>query len=222
MKPIRSPGRPGADVAAEVLVRHARQAGVTDERVLEAVGTVPRALFVPGCYADETWLDEPFPIGHGQTTSQPSLIARMVEALELTATARVLEVGTGLGYQAALLGRLAGEVYTVELVRELADEAARRLRDFGADNVHVICGDGSLGLPGKAPFDGIVAGCAASKIPDAFAQQLAEGGRLVLPLRRRRDEWVGVYARDDGELRLLQQLCPVRFVPLVTSSSPTS
>jgi protein-L-isoaspartate(D-aspartate) O-methyltransferase len=204
-------------VAADALVRRARQAGVTDARVLQALRDVPRAMFVPAHYAHDAWLDEPFSIGHHQTTSQPSLIALMIEALELSPTDTVLEVGTGLGYEAALLARLAAQVLTVERVPELAEAAGERLRAAGVTNVEVVSGDGSLGLPEKAPFDAIIAAATADRIPLAFGEQLAEGGRLVLPLRRGLGEAVEVYRRSEGSLRRTKHLCSVRFVPLIVS-----
>ena len=206
-----------AAVAAEVLVRRARQAGVTDPLVLQALRDVPRTLFVPRHYAHETWLDEPFAIGYDQTTSQPSLIALMIQALELSPTDTVLEVGTGLGYEAALLARLAAHVHTVERVPELAEAAAERVRAAGITNVEVTCGDGSLGLPELAPFDAIVAAATADRIPPAFEEQLADGGRLVLPLRHGPAETVEVYQRNEGVLRRTKRLCAVRFVPLIVS-----
>lgn len=202
--------------AGEVLARQAAGAGVVDPRVLSAVRTVPRWRFVPARFAAQAFLDEPFPIGCGQTTSQPSLVARMVEALALAGTDRVLEIGTGLGYEAALMASLVRSVDTIELVPELAAEARRRLAAAGVPNVEVHRGDGHRGLPELAPFDAIVAAATTSVIPPAFCEQLAEGRRLVLPVRDAWSESVRVYERRDSALHLAGQLGAVRFVPFVT------
>lgn len=206
---MQRPDRPSAQVAA------ARRAGVRDERVLDALAAVPRARFVPEAARAEADLDHPVRIGEGQTTSQPSLIAEMLGALELTGTERVLEVGTGYGYEAALLAHLAAEVYTIERFPALAAQARENLDACGLDRVHVVTGDGTRGLPDHAPFDGIVVAAAAADLPPALAEQLAEGGRLVAPLGRSGHQEAVVFQRRSGELTEVRRLAGVRFVPLV-------
>jgi protein-L-isoaspartate(D-aspartate) O-methyltransferase len=174
------------------LVKAARAAGVRDERVLDALGTVPRARFVPPEHADEVDLDRPIPIPGGQVTTQPSLVAAMVEALALTGKERVLEIGTGLGYQAAVLARLAGEVWTVERRPELADTARRNLQGLA----HVVVGDGSEGLPEHAPFDAIIVAAAYPTVPPPLVEQLTPDGRLVQPIGPSGAEDVILFRRD--------------------------
>jgi len=189
--------------------------GVRDPRVLEAMRTVPRHRFVDPSLAGEAYNDYPLPIGHGQTISQPFIVAYMVELLRVKPEHRVLEVGTGCGYQAAVLGELAREVYTIEIVEPLARCAKETLAALGYENVHVRHGDGYHGWPEQAPFDGIIVAAAPEEVPPALVEQLAPGGRLVIPV-----------GRDDQEIRVItrsaegiveERLIPVRFVPLVRS-----
>jgi protein-L-isoaspartate(D-aspartate) O-methyltransferase len=189
--------------------------GVRDRRVLEAMRTVPRERFVPESLADHAYDDNPLPIGAGQTISQPFIVASMTEALELTPDAKVLEVGTGSGYAAAVLSWVAQEVWTIERHGELAGRAAETLAGLGCDNVHVAEGDGTLGWPEAAPFDGIVVTADAPTVPEALLDQLADGGRLVIPVgpRHGRQELV-VIARAGDEFERTS-LGGVRFVPLV-------
>ena len=192
-----------------------RGRGIRDERVLEAMGQVPRHEFVPAELLRESYEDHPLPIGGGQTISQPYIVAQMVEALALQGSERVLEVGTGSGYQAAVLARLAARVYTIECDPALARTARERLNRLGfGDTVEVIEGDGSAGYAPGAPYDGILVAAAAPDVPVQLVEQLAEGGRLVIP----------VGERDSQELRLIHKLggTPVvtklgycRFVPLL-------
>ncbi len=191
----------------------ARAAGVTDAQVLRAVAEVPRATFAPP--GTEVSVDAAVPLTHGQTTSQPSLVALMLEALRLTPRSRVLEVGTGYGYEAALLARLARDVWTVERVPELAVQAVRRLAEIGATNAHVVFGDGSRGLPEHAPYDGIVVAAQAERVPAELLDQLAEAGRLVVPVGDGERQECRVFARRDGVVVEVEGLGPVRFVPLV-------
>jgi protein-L-isoaspartate(D-aspartate) O-methyltransferase len=159
-----------------------RARGIADERVLRAMATVPRHLFVPDTERDVAYADGPLPIGFGQTISQPYIVALMLEALELRGYETVLEVGAGSGYQAALLGRLVRKVYAVEIVPELADSASRALAGFGASNVEVVVGDGSVGLLEHAPYDAIVVAAGAPSVPEPLVEQLMVGGRLVVPV----------------------------------------
>jgi len=191
-----------------------RRRGIRDERVLAAMGRMPRHEFVPPQLFPEAYEDHPLPIGGGQTISQPYIVAAMIEALALQGAESVLEVGTGSGYEAAVLAALAARVYTIEYDAELARTARERLSRMGLANIVVIEGDGSLGYPAAAPYEGILVAAAAPEIPPRLFEQLTEGGRLVIPVGR----------RDWQELRLIRKLDakPVvtrlgqcRFVPLL-------
>jgi protein-L-isoaspartate(D-aspartate) O-methyltransferase len=191
-----------------------RGRGIRDERVLAAMGKVPRESFIVPEYAREAYADGPLPIGEGQTVSQPYMVAAMVEALEVDPSDRVLEVGTGTGYEAAVLTELAAEVWTIERHAELADQARQILAELGCENVHVICGDGSLGLPEQAPFDRIVVAAGAPQAPPSLIAQLAEGGTLVVPVGNRVDQQLQVARKIAGEIITTRHvLCC--FVPLV-------
>jgi protein-L-isoaspartate(D-aspartate) O-methyltransferase len=159
-----------------------RSEGIEDARLLAAVRAVPRREFVPSGLRDRAYLDIPLPIQHGQVTTQPSLVARMVEALSLTGEERVLEVGTGYGWQTALLARLAREIWSIERWEDLAETARENLNRLGVTNATVVVGDGSEGLPGKAPFDAILVSAAFLEVPGPLRAQLAPGGRLVQPI----------------------------------------
>lgn len=156
--------------------------GVKDRRVLNAMFKVERHLFVPYKHRHQAYGDFPLHIGEGQTISQPYIVALMTEALELKENEKVLEVGTGSGYQAAILAELAKDVYTIEIIEPLAKEAESRLRKLGYNNIHVRCGDGYLGWKEAAPFDVIIITCATSGVPEPLLEQLADGGRMILPL----------------------------------------
>lgn len=187
--------------------------GITDPRVLEAMLAVPRHLFVPEECAATAYADQPLPIGDGQTISQPFMVAAMTEALELTGNERVLEVGTGSGYQAAVLSLLAREVYTIENHAALGLAAQQRLTELGYANVHVHAGDGTLGLPELAPFDAIVVTAAAPRIPPPLLEQLASGGRLVIPVGGS-DHQELLQVRKSGNETTSRALHACRFVPL--------
>ena len=156
--------------------------GVRDGRVLAAMAAVPRERFVPPALTDEAYEDRPLPIGDGQTISQPYIVAVMTEALRLAATDRVLEIGTGSGYSAAVLAEIVADVYTIERLGSLAASARRRLSDLGYENVHVRCDDGTKGWPQHAPYDAIVVTAGGPEIPKALLEQLTVGGRLVMPV----------------------------------------
>lgn len=183
-------------------------------RVSDAFAEIDRAGFVPAGSV-EVYRDRPVPIPEGQTTSQPSLIARMIEALAPGPDDRVLEVGTGYGYQTALLAKLCREVVSMDRWESLAEQARRNLAAAGIENARVLVGDGWKGCPERAPFDGIVVAAAAPEVPSAYAAQLAEGGRLVIPVKRRGSDEVTLYEKRDGRLEDVRLVAPARFVPLV-------
>lgn len=188
---------------------------IKDPRVLDAMGRVPRHLFVPDASLRLAYRDAPLPIGYGQTISQPTVVAIMTEALELRGRERVLEIGTGSGYQAAVLSLLAADVYSIEIVRDLADEARERLARLGYANVHVRAGDGYKGWPEHAPFDRIVVTAAPPEVPRDLLAQLVEGGILVLPVGS--SPWsqrLVRYRKRHGEISH-EDLGAVRFVPMV-------
>lgn len=188
--------------------------GIRDERVLEAMQAVPRHHFVPSEDQHLAYADGPLPIGHRQTISQPFIVALMTQLLELKGEERVLEVGAGSGYQAAVLGHLAREVYSVERIPELAAKAEATLRELGIENVHVEVGDGTQGLPEHAPYDGIIVTAAAPQVPKPLKEQLADGGRLVLPVGSQMGQVLERWRRD-GDQYQRETLTPVAFVPLV-------
>jgi protein-L-isoaspartate(D-aspartate) O-methyltransferase len=188
--------------------------GILDERVLDAMASVPRELFVPEEARAAAYADEALSIGHGQTISQPFMVARICELLGLRGDERVLDVGTGSGYQAAVLGRLARGVHTIERIPELAQRARAALAEAEAANVTVHVGDGSLGLPAHAPYGGIAVAAAAPEIPEALVAQLAPGGRLVVPVGTELDQQLLVVEQAPGSPRVIRSV-PCRFVPLL-------
>jgi protein-L-isoaspartate(D-aspartate) O-methyltransferase len=188
---------------------------VSAPHVLAALRTVPRHRFVPGVPLGEAYGDHPVPIGHGATISQPTVVGLMSEALELSGGERVLEIGTGSGYQAAVLCRLAREVETVEVVPELGARASRILSEMGCTNVRVHVGDGWRGHPEGAPYDRIVVTAAPDRLPEALVEQLAEGGLLVVPVGpQSTDQRLERFWKKDGKLDM-EDLGAVRFVPMV-------
>lgn len=198
----------------EMVQRQLRKRGIRDERVLAAMLNVPRHEFVPPALVGEAYTDRPLPIGHEQTISQPFMVAAMTAALELSGEERVLEIGSGSGYQAAVLSPLAREVHTVEMHDDLATETAARLRRLGYNNVHVHIGDGTLGWPDGAPFEAIVVTAAAPNIPPPLAAQLAEGGRLVIPVGTADEQRLLRVDKHDNALTT-RELYHCRFVPLL-------
>ena len=194
--------------------RQLRGRDIVDERVLEAMERVPRELFVPEDLRDRAFDDAALPIGAGQTISQPYMVARIAEELGLDGDERVLDVGTGSGYQAALLSELADEVHTIERIPELAEQARANLTAAGYDSVVVHVGDGSRGLPEHAPYDAIAVAAAAPSFPQALYDQLRTGGRLVVPVGGRRGQRLEVVVRSPEGPAVIRSV-PCRFVPLV-------
>lgn len=191
-----------------------RGRGIREQRVLEVMGKVPRHLFVAGSLRDRAYEDYPLPIGEGQTISQPYVVALMTEALKLKPTDRVLEIGTGSGYQAAVLAGMVKEVYTIEIRKGLAEEAEKRLKELGYRNVKVRYGDGYFGWEQQAPFDAIMITASANHIPPPLIKQLKEGGRLIIPLGSTvYFQTLTLAAKKKGELEL-EQLTSVAFVPM--------
>jgi len=201
------------DARARMVADQIRARGVRDPRVLRAVERVPREVFLPDAQRAEAYEDRPVPIGFGQTISQPYIVAYMTEALKVESSHRVLEIGTGCGYQTAVLAELAAEVYSIELIAVLAERARRTLDGLGYANVHVRAGDGHAGWPEHAPFDRILAAAAPPAVPPALIEQLVDGGILVIPVGVGEQE-LRVLRKHGGRVELLSTL-PVRFVPMV-------
>ena len=197
------------------LIMELRRNGVTDSRVCGVIERLPRELFVPEAFRDQAYEDTALPIGCHQTLSAPIVVGRMTQALALSERMKVLEVGTGSGYHAAVLSKLCRRVYTVERYRELLDEAARRFTELGISNITWKVGDGTLGWPEQAPFERIVVTAAATDVPPVLAEQLAIGGVMVVPV----DDGVGdprlLRVRRDAAGLDTEDLGPIRFVPLI-------
>lgn len=208
--------RKGSDAERKRMVeRQLRARGISDSRVLAAMSDVPREAFVPDRLRGAAYDDQPLPIGSGQTISQPYTVAFMAQSLELRPDDRVLEIGTGSGYSAAILGRLAAVVHSVERIAALAEHARSVLESLSVDNVHVHFGDGSLGWPDEAPFEAIIVTAGAAALPLAYLDQLAEGGRILIPLGPVPHRQTLVLFRvNRGELEVID-LGPFAFVPLV-------
>jgi len=212
-KPV--PGRDYFTRQREEMVRYQIEArGINDPRVLAAMRKVPRHLYVPPEERKRAYMDSPLPIGYGQTISQPYIVALMTELLELKGEERVLEIGTGSGYQAAILAELAGEVYTIEIIEALAKRAESALKAQGYENINVKSGDGFLGWPEVAPFDRIVVTCAPEEVPQPLKEQLAEGGRIVIPVGPQFPcQMLKVLEKREGRIKE-KSVIPVRFVPM--------
>ena len=203
-----------AQARLEMVETQIRRRHITDGRVLECLERVPRHEFVPAEFRARAYEDAPLPIGEGQTISQPYIVAAMTAALRLQGDERVLEIGTGFGYQAAVLACLAREVFSVEFRAELATEAAERLARLDFKNVHVHCGDGTLGLPEFAPYDAILVAAAAPSVPAPLLAQLAEGGRMIVPVGDVENQDLRLIERSHDTFRTIM-LEPCRFVPLL-------
>jgi len=203
-----------APQCAEMIEKQLRRRGISDAAVLAAMTAVPRHEFVPPELRSQAYDDLPLPIGGGQTISQPYMVAAMTAALHLQPGDRVLEIGTGCGYQAAVLSRLVKEVFTIERRPELAAAASAALARLGSPNAHVHCGDGTLGLPELAPFDAILVAAAAPRVPQPLLAQLADGGRMILPVGDAEHQELRLIEKR-GDAFPTKKLEGCRFVPLV-------
>ena len=197
-----------------MVVRQLERRGITDQRVLQAMGEVPRHEFVPSEARTYAYDDRPLPIGFDQTISQPYIVAFMTEELQPQSRDRVLEVGTGSGYQAAILAELVAEVYTIEIIEPLAKKAEATLQRLGYKNVHVKTGDGYKGWPERAPFDSIIVTCAPERVPQPLLDQLKEGGRMIIPVGAKFAQELYLFEKKNGRLQQSAVL-PVRFVPML-------
>lgn len=213
-----SDGKKDADYYQELrdamVDRQIRARGIKDPRLLEAMRRVPRHIFVPPAQRGRAYEDMPLPVGEGQTISQPYIVAWMTDLLRLTGDETVLEIGTGTGYQAALLGLLAARVYSMERIESLADSARQRLTDLGFENIEVVVGDGTKGLPEHAPYQGIMVTAGAPQVPQVLTEQLADGGRLVIPVGTASMQMLTVVERKGDRLVTREEGSCV-FVPLV-------
>ena len=190
--------------------------GIQDQRVLDIMGSINRKKFVSEEYAQSANNDGPLPIGHGQTISQPFIVAFMTENLKIDASHKILEIGTGSGYQSAVLSNLSNQVHTIEIIDELAKEASSRLNELGYNNITVHCGDGYKGLPEEAPFDRIMVTAAPEAIPEILVEQLSEGGMMILPMGEEFDiQHLWVVTKEGGGSIKKEKVLPVRFVPMV-------
>ncbi len=204
----------GGRLAARTLAESLRRKGIRDERVLEAIASIPREVFVPPEERALAYEDMALPLKCGQTVSQPYIVALMTEALETRPTDTILEIGGGSGYQASVLSQLVDRVITVERIAELAEQTRRRLQSLGIENVEVLVGDGTLGWPPEAPYDGIIVTAAAPRVPQPLLDQLKPGRSLVIPVG---DEWLQrlIRVRRDGDRLQEDFLCDCRFVKLI-------
>jgi len=202
------------DALREAMVRNqVMHRGISDSAVLAALRKVPRHLFMPEQYRREAYEDYPLPIGEGQTISQPYIVALMTQMLEIKPGCKVLEIGTGSGYQAAVLAEMGADVYTIEILPALAEQARDRLRELGYAGVHVLVGDGYRGYLAAAPFDAVIVTAAPEKIPQPLVDQLKVGGRLVVPIGKYTQELILVRKGENGTTT--ENMLPVRFVPMV-------
>lgn len=209
------------DAARKIrLIMGLRRQGITDPAVLRALELVPRELFVDKAFLDQAWEDRALPIAQGQTISQPFVVAFMTEALRLSDRTKVLEIGTGSGYQAAVLAKIARRVYTVERFPELLATAEARFAEMKLHNIHTRIGDGWKGWPEQAPFEAIIVTAAAEEMPKALLDQLGEGGRMVAPIGRPGEVQHLMRFTRDGERVEEEHLLEVRFVPLVRDAAP--
>ena len=198
----------------QMVRKQLKQRGISDERVLSAFRKVKRHLFVPDRYRDLAYSDQPLPIGHDQTISQPYIVAFMTESLDLNATDTVLEIGTGSGYQAAIIAEICREVYTIEILPSLGASARELLDELNYSNVHVKVGDGYKGWDLHAPYDAIIVTCSPTHVPQALKDQLSEDGRMIIPVGKKYAQELVLLRKKKGEL-VEDSVLPVRFVPMV-------
>ena len=191
--------------------------GVEDPGVLRAMRKIERHKFVPVKYVKDAYRDSPLPIGYDQTISQPYIVAFMTEALELDGSEKVLEIGTGSGYQAAVLAELVKEVYSIEIVRELGEQSEKVLAENGYDNVHIKIGDGYQGWEEHGPYDAIIVTCSPTHIPEPLQQQLEEGGRMIIPVGNTYSQNLYLMEKEDGRIKE-KKVLPVRFVPMMDNN----
>ncbi|HEX9127999.1 MAG TPA: protein-L-isoaspartate(D-aspartate) O-methyltransferase [Gemmatimonadaceae bacterium] len=196
------------------LVELLHEQGIKDLAVLNAIDKTPRHLFVPTGVRHRAYEDSALPIGNGQTISQPSIHARYLELLKLKGNEKVLEIGTGSGYQTALLSLLAGQVFSIERIPALLDKARETIHQIGARNISFLMGDGTLGWRQYAPYDAILVGAGAPEVPSTYQEQLTEGGRILIPLGDREEQTLYMFTRHGDKLERVE-IAPVRFVPLV-------
>jgi protein-L-isoaspartate(D-aspartate) O-methyltransferase len=211
---MSSPAPSSAALRQQMIELQIAARGISDPLVLQALQAVPREVFLPGFSLEEAYADQAKPIACAQTISQPYIVAVMTAALKLRGGERVLEIGTGSGYQAAVLAQIAGQVVSIERHAELSVIAAQRFRSLGISNVDCHVGDGTLGWPAMAPYVGILVTAGAGRVPPALFDQLAEGGRLVMPVGVPEDQMLQVFQRQQGEY-IRTNLTPCRFVPLI-------
>ena len=208
---------PNFDYLRKLMIKNQLQSrGIRDDAVLEVMRSVERHNFVPENYRDRAYSDGPLPIGHGQTISQPYIVAFMTEQLQVSSQHKILEIGTGSGYQAAILGELAKHVFTIEIIPELAEGAKNILNHLSYKNITVRAGDGYKGWPNKAPFERIMVTAAPTEVPQTLVDQLAPGGRMVLPVGAQfLVQYLWVIEKDDQGTVTKEKILPVRFVPMV-------
>jgi protein-L-isoaspartate(D-aspartate) O-methyltransferase len=199
----------------EMVARTIQARGISNKRVLDAMNAVKREEFVPTHSRSLAYEDSPLPIGAGQTISQPYIVALMADAMKIKPGDRVLEVGTGCGYAAAVLGHLAKDVYTIERIEELGEAARERLKNLGYNNIHVHIGDGTVGVPSAAPFNAITVAASGPRIPKSLVSQLAEGGRIVIPIENDSGYQDLLVGTKQGDQLKVEDLGGVRFVPLI-------
>ncbi|MGQ9575284.1 MAG: protein-L-isoaspartate(D-aspartate) O-methyltransferase [Thermoguttaceae bacterium] len=216
-----SPPDPYFQRRLDMVQTQLRSRDIRDPRVLDAMGRVPRHRFVPPGLVDQAYADHPLPIGHGQTISQPYIVALMTQLVRPKPNERALDIGTGSGYQAAILAELCKEVYSIEIVKPLAEQARKRLADLGYKNVTVRAGDGYRGWPEHAPFDVIVVAAAADHVPKPLIDQLARGGRLVMPVGQFAQQLTLIEKQPDGSIRRRVE-APVIFVPMTGEAQSRS
>jgi len=208
---------PNFDYLRKLMIKNQLQSrGIRDDAVLEAMRSVERHNFVPENYRDRAYSDGPLPIGHGQTISQPYIVAFMTEQLQVSSQHKILEIGTGSGYQAAILGELAKHVFTIEIIPELAEDAKNILNHLNYKNITVLAGDGYKGWPEEAPFERIMVTAAPTEVPQELIDQLAPGGRMILPVGAQfLVQYLWVIEKDDQGTVTKEKILPVRFVPMV-------